>query len=106
MNPNEQNKAIAEYCGWTYTNGMGPVGSLHHPTNCTCFDGDGCRIPNYHLDLNEMHEAELFMLSVDPILYKQVYLKTYMDCYFNGGVSAEASERAEAFLKTIGKWKE
>jgi hypothetical protein len=99
MTPNEQNKTIAEYCGWKHRDG----GMWYNPGGSTVGEE---LMPNYHSDLNAMHKAELFMLSVDPILYKQVYLKTYMDCYFNGGVSAEASERAEAFLRTIGKWKE
>jgi len=103
MNTQEINIAIAEECGWKY-NGLGPIGTLHHPTNCTCFDGAGCSIPNYNGDLNAMHEVEETLLTPE---HQQVIweygqlLRSSTRWQWN----ATSAQRAEAFLKVKGKWK-
>jgi hypothetical protein len=114
---NEQiNIAIAEVCGWfncilpsqdeyhlmtdlELGRAMGkPVGrnfSLH---------GDGLHypLPNYCNDLNAMHEAEKMLNNEQWVAYGKELsrLKVFPM------VHATARQRAEAFLKTIGKWKE
>lgn len=107
----ELNRIIAEWCGWKY-NGMGTVGSLHHPTNCTCFDGAGCSIPSYCTDLNAMHEA------VETLRNNQVHFFGYFGSLFTvvtnglewGGdleffgfnlINATARQRAEALVRVI-----
>ena len=108
MSDDEINRAIAETCGWqaehyehkcdgTTIFRCGACGGLGH-SNCY---GDGrgavsfsCSVspccdeavpPDYCGDLNEMHEAEKVIAEM---------------------VHATARQRAEAFLRTIGKWKE
>jgi hypothetical protein len=57
--------------------------------------------PDYCSDLNAMHEAENFFASAEQ-------LRNYEDILDdgNGGHSATARQRAEAFLRTLGKWEE
>lgn len=100
MNDEQINIAIAEVCGWKVdqerkTHGFKPL-------------TDGCRtyaeLPDYCNDLNAMHEAEKFLLSE--------YGMSYCTCltYLIGksvyaSIHATARQRAEAFLRTLGKWK-
>lgn len=97
---NEQiNRAIAEACGWTEI------------SNCTCgFKLSGMppyraahkkHIPDYCADLNEMHEAE-------GTLGKSLYRMESQLKRMAGAICfhASARQRAEAFLRTLGKWEE
>jgi hypothetical protein len=94
-------------------NGMGPKGTLHDPKGCTCFDGSGCSIPDYLNDLNAMHEAESMLVGMGSI-FTASYVETLADgdfevmCWWNEwwpAIRSTASQRSEAFLRTIGKWK-
>jgi hypothetical protein len=84
---NEQiNAAIAEACGWD-----------HKPINC-----GGA---NYCTDLNAMHEAEKY-LDTDE-LFRGYYLALYdVTQSTRWPIHATARQRAEAFLRTLGKWEE
>ncbi len=95
MTPEEQRIAIAEACGWK-TGYRDP--EAWHP------------LPDYLNDLNAMHDAEK-VLTVDQFeqyrwilwdICKQVRVKDWYRCY----LSSTAAQRAEAFLRTIGEWKE
>jgi len=92
---NEQiNAAIAEACGRKRR----PDGDWY-PDNGSA----GTQaIPNYCTDLNAMHEAEKGL--EDPDCYEEWLADV---C---GGTSylfhATARQRAEAFLRTLGKWEE
>jgi hypothetical protein len=103
---NEQiNRAIAEACGWTEIHDSGPC--HHHklwgyppelPGQC----GNAYNyIPDYCNDLNAMHEAE-------GTLGKSLYRMEAQLKRMAGAVCfhATASQRAEAFLRTVGKWEE
>lgn len=114
MNTEEQRIAIAKACGWESKN-------LWHPCDGHCNDVycEGYwkleETPDYLNDLNAMHEAEKFIddeLVPDWIRYLlevcrpddwQVINRftTHETC-----LRATASQRAEAFLKTLGLWKE
>jgi hypothetical protein len=67
-------------------------------------------IPNYCTDLNAMHEAEK-VLNKQQVREYQTYMYD-MACEINNicgrwmPYSATAAYRAEAFLKTLGKWEE
>ena len=108
MNQEKQRIAIAEACGWTEIE------------PCTCRDGvsrgytptPGAHkkhLPDYLNDLNAMHEAEKVMR--DSPKKKHTYLQwlgcedAYTSTVF-ASVTATAAERAEAFLRTIGKWED
>ena len=96
MSEQEINEAIAEACGWRPDKrGLGWI-SPH---------GYYAPEPDYLNDLNAMHEAEKVLLSG--------YWMRYCECltYLSGksvyaSVHAKALNRAEAFLRTIGKWEE
>ena len=66
-------------------------------------------IPNYPKDLNAMHEAEK-VLTPDQL---GQYVSLYLECAWMSDCShhvraatATATQRAKAFLKTIGKWED
>ena len=59
-------------------------------------------IPDYLNDLNAMHEAENQMGLADLKSYCEM-LCDWMEADWG---RASASTRAEAFLRTIGKWEE
>lgn len=59
-------------------------------------------LPDYCSDLNAMHEAEKVLSDSQSSAY--VYQLTHDDRESEGGTFATAAQRAEAFLRTIGKW--
>ena len=105
MNSEQQRIAIAEACGKWHS------GWPHEYMN----QSDRLRhIPDYLNDLNAMHEAEK-VLTPDT---RPEYLCQLFDAATRGRSGlypvdenylshhATAAQRAEAFLRTIGKWKE
>lgn len=98
MKPEEQRIAIAEACGWEPS----PSGlwyGLSGGQTAGFKDGKVSELPDYLNDLNAMHEAEKSLTPAQFRDYRKQlnWLKDY-------GVTAEASERAEAFLRAVGKW--
>jgi hypothetical protein len=101
MNKEEQRIAIAEACGFT--------------SDSWCLTTNGWlfadTVPDYLNDLNAMHEA-LKTLNEDQM----VSMDHHLDVVVGNGKqglnyeyflwSATAAQLAEAFLFTIGKWKE
>jgi hypothetical protein len=88
MKDKQINEAIATACGWD-----------HKPINCG--GADFCN------DLNAMHEAEA-SLANDPDQW-WLFVEWLTDICVAGValcISATARQRAEAFLKTLGKWEE
>jgi hypothetical protein len=84
---NEQiNIAIAEACGWE-----------------DAFY-DLLDIPNYCNDLNAMHEAEKVLGEVHSIKSCEYDDWLQSTTEHDQKWRATAAQRAEAFLKTIGKW--
>ena len=110
MTPEQQRIAIAEACGKHTWAG--------DPQDRDCFicggkpPADVHCIPDYLNDLNAMHEAEkhinlnlcddytktLFQIVQDPHICHTAHHMAY--------VCASAAQRAEAFLRTVGIWKE
>lgn len=107
---NEQiNIAIAEACGWTHFELI--------TTQYTALRADGKWdiIPNYCNNLNAMHEAEAtlnyeqgeqFEDELCDICDMENRHKEYPLSFRFAVAHATAQQRAEAFLKTVGKWKE
>jgi hypothetical protein len=102
MNDEQINAAIAEACGRKRR----PDGDWY-PDNGSA----GTQaIPNYCTDLNAMHEAEKVLTKEQRREY-QNYMYD-MACEIDNTYgrwmpySATARYRAEAFLKTMGKWEE
>lgn len=96
MTDEQINAAIAEICGWTRINtkhrsGMPPNGSYVGAEF----------LPNYCNDLNAMYQIEKTILDLSDG-YGWELSRT--DCFTIWHASAR--QRAEAFLKTLGKWEE
>ena len=106
MTKEEQRIAIAEACGWKNVDaGFGRVRGVTTRHKGTLSEFDVCvDVPNYPFDLNAMHEAEKVLTREQEKEYD--YQLEAACCPFEYGWHATASQRAEAFLRTIGKWKE
>jgi len=64
-------------------------------------------IPDYCNDLNAMHEAEK-MLTDEQCVFIRVHLRERLETHAASRYTwhATARQRAEAFLRTLGKWEE
>jgi hypothetical protein len=103
MNEQAQRIAIATACGWVIEKVCD--GSLiGKPKN---EQGPMDDLPDYLNDLNAMHEAEKMLSRPqwESYLFELHKLigHNHIEHY---AVSATAAHRAEAFLRTIGKWEE
>jgi hypothetical protein len=93
MTDQQINAAIAEACGWAHSN-IEPHA-----------------YPNYCNDLNAMHEAENHlgestnMVEYTNALYDMACLAQSLTNRWNP-YGLPARYRAEAFLRTLGKWEE
>jgi len=107
MKPEKQRIAIAEACGYERLTQHEAVwkheGSKIYTTG---------NLPNYLNDLNAMHQAEKVLTKNKSMEYAFRLADSWI---LNGedkqpdlvrGFCATAAERAEAFLKTIGKWED
>lgn len=110
MKPEEMDRAIAQHLGWELVplegrefNGI-PVMVWKRP------DGEmGFPCPCYSSDLNAMHEAEKTLSQRQYWEYADLRLKETV--WKNGSPGkayqcATADQRAETFLRAIGKWRE
>jgi hypothetical protein len=106
MSNEEINRAIAEHLGWTYgTIYIGDGLDFDEYSHAWRRNGKATleRPPNYCGDLNAMHEAEntlekhqLWMVA--KALVGIVHVDTPI-------THSTARQRAEAFLRTVGKWR-
>lgn len=97
MNAEAQRIAIAEACGWKTTSDS-PNWAYYRP------DGRGWNgeLPDYLADLNAMHFAEQSIRRDHDVygLYLTHLNRTAPECR----VHATPAQKAEAFLRAIGKW--
>ena len=96
MSPQSQQIAIAEACGIVSKDQWGPLYKTPRGILRDC--------PDYLADLNAMHEAEMFIRKDHGVygLYLQHLNRTAPECR----VHATAGQKAEAFLRTLGKWED
>jgi hypothetical protein len=109
MTDEQINAAIAEACGWTECRLVSKVvlSTLRDPVAYGIPPNGTYEIacPNYCSDLNSMHEAEKALNSDD--IFETYYLALYETTQSTRWpVCATARQRAEAFLRTLGKWEE
>jgi hypothetical protein len=102
MTPEAQRIAIAEACGWhsmDYKSVLGIMG-MKGPMRGFML------VPDYLNDLNAMHEAEK-VLTFEQYHHEYIprleKVSTRDKCSM---YSTTAAQRAEAFLRTIGKWQD
>jgi hypothetical protein len=105
MTPEQQRVAIAEACGWKWEKFW--TGELYgKPVG---EQGPLMELPDYLNDLNAMHDAEKVLTPEQLVDYCAFRLRatTGEGCVTDYKmIRATASQRAEAFLRTIGKWEE
>ena len=102
MSDQEINAAIAEACGWVKE--VGCTGIIRWRNEKELSDA----LLNYCNDLNAMHEAEK-TLGDRLELYRGFLRLIVTDDptnRYNEPAFAAARQRAEAFLRAIGKWEE
>jgi len=128
MTPKQQRIAIAEECGWKWiqTNSVafsGLIGTDSSHSGNIRYQGTndpsndhlptyGKAIPDYLTDLNAMHEAEKVLTEGQIYSYTgnlcklMPHTKIFPSVHvsWTETVRATAAQRAEAFLRTIGKW--
>jgi hypothetical protein len=114
MNKEKQRIAIAEACGI-----VGPFDNRWikeyeeeggDSYGFTGFEkGELVFIPDYLTDLNAMHEAEMSRVDMEDgrfiVLFRE-YLHTILGHDGSLAIHATGIQRAEAFLRTIGKWED
>lgn len=101
MTDQEINQAIAAACGIVGKDQYGPL----HQTE----EGWVVDCPNYCTDLNAMHEAEKALKGYEQIHTYVWHLSNRKDWETDFKlmeVHISARDRAEAFLRTLGKWEE
>lgn len=112
MNPQEINKRIAIACGWTeHEYGDGGMygwtapGGEYRPSCFRPYYYED-ELPNYHGDLNAMHEAEKILPVRNWTRYCQYLAELGGGSVRFVSVHTTSAQRAEAFLRTIGQWEE
>jgi hypothetical protein len=108
MTPEKQRIAIAEACGWTeiQPSEYAPFGKPYlvgrSPNK---FVENLLNIPDFCNDLNAMHEAEWLKFGDDEIAWGAYKSNVFIGLEpWRHYLHATAAQRAEAFLRTIGKW--
>jgi len=118
MNAKKQRIAIAKHCEWTDIRtvldddpdefGIDLVGKRNGGR-------DYVPLPDYLNDLNAMHEAENaltfesklhFFRNLRKVKASRLNLSDPSDMATRELIFATAAQRAEAFLRTIGKWED
>ena len=102
MNPEKQRIAIAVACGWMEGNHRAHQNYYIHQKDR--YVGDPMQ------DLNAMHEAEEVMTEMQRCDYAEHLYELARNHQEKTDkwrfVSMTAAQRAEAFLRTIGKWED
>jgi len=111
VTPEEQRIAIAEACGWKNADHPDVMNLKQKWTMQKewCMDPNGVlrfnhHRPDYLNDLNAMHEAENTVIKQQRLWYQ--YCLKLNGRSFDESIGCTAAQRAEAFLRTIGKWEE
>ncbi len=112
MTPESQRIAIATACGWknVHTLIVKNVTKKGDDRKVGITSDDGW-VPQYLNDLNAMHEAEK-VLDEDQHQYdyvghlvKKDWSEAWSFTDAQKAIHATATQRAEAFLRTLGLWK-
>jgi hypothetical protein len=113
MNDDQIRIAIAEWCGWHFTENGDPY-KLNSTNRPVYFTKGMEAVPDYPNDLNAVHEAEgrltdftemqTYLRKLKNIVAQSHEWEDLMCCWCI--THATARQRCEALLKTIGKWKE
>jgi hypothetical protein len=108
MTDKQINVAIAEACGWVDRGSFNESRPEDHKFkrrigNTENYEWRWQHEFNYCTDLNAMHEAENTLAGQQFPAYAFVLNDIEGSLW---GIRATARQRAEAFLRTLGKWEE
>lgn len=122
MSPEAQLIAIAEHFRWSRKIYPDSGYSWINPAGESWVvdaDGNGAYPwpPCYLTDLNAMYEAEKTLKAWDLVEFRRILAQRFFskdefnetlswECMFARAIHATAAQRAEAFLRTIGKWEQ
>ncbi len=112
MNTEKQRLAIAEGCGWKWESGTALVHRKGDQCGYVIIEHGRIKswfmFPDYIGDLNAMREVEKTVIAPPMVRKYATYLCTI--CERASPMvpvwHASAAQRAESFLRTIGKWEE
>ena len=109
MTPDEIDTAIAEFRGWTNIHSVAESKRLYgFRPKSEDWKYRLEAVPQFHKCLNAMHDAENSLNQEQAEDYLQSLSE--LDFISGGGgwvnACAPASERAEAFLRAVGRWQE
>lgn len=118
MKPENQRIAIAEACGWQFANSHSPE-TKETAIMCWVRPGNSFwqteKLPDYFNDLNAMHDAEMSLNPdqqkrfIEYLIEGEAHDEYCTEMLWDSSwvaAHATAAQRAEAFLRTIGKWEE
>jgi hypothetical protein len=103
MTPEAQRLAIAEACGFSCF----PLNAAWGKGLCERVDGTPTHVPDYLTDLNAMYEAEKVLTAEQARAYDKELQKIGFRRRLAGAFwlwHFTADWKAEAFLRTIGRW--
>ena len=105
-NKEKQIIAIAEFCGWSQDEVLGWWAPDDSEWYGTSWGID--MLPDYLNDLNAMHDAEKMLFKFGPKDSNSIVANRMHDYAEALGydIHATAEQRAEALLKTIGRWED
>jgi len=114
MTDEQQRIAIAEACGWNSKSDFQINANLRYHATWVESENRGFFIPDYPNDLNAMHEAEKMLTTKQKQRYATALSDALSDsaptdsCHtvWSDTIHTTAHQRAEAFLRTIGKWEQ
>ena len=98
MTDQQINRAIAKACGWTEIRDN-MVGWAPGETSTRVMF-----LPLYCSNLNAMHEAERTLTDANMFVMAH-HIERLVSAHGQHYFHATARQRAEAFLRTLGKWK-
>ena len=104
MTRKQQKITIAKHCGWKWHSRLkGSIKVWDNGLDYVFYDSD---LPDYLNDLNAMHEAEKTLNPIQAAEYARMLTSTAWQSEqpVFAPMTAKADQRAEAFLRTIGKW--
>ena len=104
MNTEQQRIVIAQACGYKDVAIRLTEGTIKVMTGFKNHRFDE-EVPDYLNDLNAMHDAEKILSPTSEIEWHN-QLQNVCGCSWRVMIRATAAQRAEAFLRTLGRWEE
>jgi hypothetical protein len=108
VNEQEQRITIAKVCGWTDIKPHAHIIEGWPDILAGMHSGHKCEraIPDFLCDLNAMHEAEKVLGGIHDYRWCGYIAELETLTVGSSRISATATQRAEAFLRTFNLWKE